>query len=375
MLNKKSYKSVMNEQHPSLHVLGGRQFGGADQFYVRLVRALSEAGQPVTAINRRGSPVAAALAGTPVEQIHFPFANIWDAWTLWQMRRLVASRGPVVVQTYMGRATRLTRLPKNTPAVHVCRLGGYYKLDGYYRHAHAWIGNTQGICDYLVQGGMPASRVFKIGNFVPDPQAATEAERADLRRERGIPEGAWALLALGRFTPAKGFDDLLRAAARLPAEIAGRPWVLLLAGDGPLAESLRGLAAELGLEGRVRWLGWQSVAYSLYALADAFICPSRHEPLGNVILEAWSHGLPVVSTATQGATELIEDGCTGLMSPCADPEALAGGIKAVLEAPEAFRQSLGEAGRRAVREQFSREAVLGAYIELYGRLLAERGMG
>ena len=93
--------------HPaSIHVLGGRQFGGADQFYVRLIRALREAGQDVTAINRVGSPVAQALNDDDVPQVHFPFANSFDAWTVWRLRALVAQREPCVVQTYMGRATR-----------------------------------------------------------------------------------------------------------------------------------------------------------------------------------------------------------------------------------------------------------------------------
>lgn len=364
----------MPEKYCSLHVLGSRQFGGADQFYVRLVNALAGAGQPVVAVNRRDSPVALELAQGPVEQIHLPLANQWDVWSVWRIRRLAEARRPCVVQTYMGRATRLTRLPRHAPAVHIARLGGYYKLDGYYHHAHAWVGNTQGVCDHLVRGGMPADRVYRIGNFVPEPAVLAPAEREALRRGHGVPEGAWALLAVGRFIDIKGFDDLLKAVARLPGEIAGRPWVLLLVGDGPLAADLRQLAEDLGVAGRVLWLGWRNPVAVFYALADVFVCPSRHEALGNVILEAWSHGLPVVSTHTPAALELIEPGRNGLSCPCADPEALAGQIRDVLAAPDGDRQGLGEAGREVVARRFSREAVLGAYLELYGRLLAERGI-
>ena len=365
----------MPELYPSLHVLGSRQFGGADQFYVRLLRALREAGQPVTAVNRRGTPVAAELEKSAIEQIHYPLANQWDMWSVWRIRQLAQARQPCVVQTYMGRATRLTRLPRNAPTVHVARLGGYYKIDGYYRHAHAWIGNTQGVCDYLVKSGLPAGRVFKIGNFVPDPLAPGEAERVALREELGVPDGAWAVFALGRFGPAKGFEDLLTAFARLPAEIGGRPSALLIAGDGPMRESLRRLATDLSLDGRVLWLGWRHPVDAFYAMADVFVCPSRHETLGNVILEAWNHGVPVVSTATCGALELIEDGRTGLCCPCADPDALAGQIKAMLESDAAVRRELGEAGRRTVTARFGRAAIVGAYLELYERLLRERGMG
>ena len=168
--------TALSDHPASIHVLGGRQFGGADQFYVRLIRALRDAGQEVTAINRVGSPVAQALAHDGVAQVHFPFANGWDAWTAWRLRALIGAREPCVVQTYMGRATRLTRLPATSRAIHIARLGGYYKIDGYYRHAHAWIGNTKALCDYLVQSGLPAERVFLIGNFVPDPVGASPAQ-------------------------------------------------------------------------------------------------------------------------------------------------------------------------------------------------------
>ncbi|MFM8332897.1 MAG: glycosyltransferase, partial [Candidatus Methylumidiphilus sp.] len=285
----------MDESYPSLHVIGSRQFGGADQFYVRLLRALRDVGQPVTAVNRVGTPVAQALADEGIEQLHLPLANGWDVWSLLKMRKLVKARAPCIVQTYMGRATRLTRLPPKSDAIHIARLGGYYKIDGYYRHAHAWIGNTLGVCDYLMQAGLPADKVFFIGNFVPPPRPVSVAEQVALADAWNIPKDAWVLFTLGRLIDIKGFDDLLRAFQRMPAELAGRPLILLVAGSGPLRAELQALANELGVGLRVRWLGWQDPPDAFYSLADVFVCPSRKETLGNVILEAWNHGLPVVS--------------------------------------------------------------------------------
>jgi len=363
----------MPELIPSIHVLGSRQFGGADQFYVRLLRALRDAGQPVTAVNRAGSPAAEALAGDGIEQIHLPLANSWDAWTIWRLRRLVETFQPCVVQTYMGRATRLTRLPAKTQAIHIARLGGYYKIDGYYRHAHAWIGNTQGLCDYLVRSGLPAGQVFNIGNFVPEPLPTSPDRIAALKREWDIPADAWVLFTLGRLIDIKGFDDLLEALALLPREINGRPVVLLVAGAGPLEAELKSLSADLGLESRVRWLGWQNPPDAFYALADVFVCPSRKEALGNVILEAWNHGLAVVSTQTPGALELIEEGRTGLLAPLQDPKALAARLREMFAATPAQRAGLGEAGQAYLRARFGKAAIIDAYLSLYSRLLAKAG--
>lgn len=361
----------MPEAPASIHVLGSRQFGGADQFCVRLVRALRDAGQAVTAVNRRDSPVAMALANDGVEQIHLPLANSFDLWTVWRLRQLVAARGPCIVQTYMGRATRLTRLPARTRAVHIARLGGYYKIDGYYRHAHAWIGNTKGLCDHLVKEGLPAARVFHIGNFVPDPIVATAAETAALRRQWAIPEDARVLFTLGRLIGLKGFGDLLEALARMPREVAGRPVVLLVAGSGPLESELKAHATRLGLDDRVRWLGWQDPPDAFFTLADVLVCPSRKETLGNVILEAWNHGLPVVSTQTHGAVELIEDGHTGLLAPIRDPAALAARLGEMLSAPAARQAAMGAAGHAFLNARFGKTAIVEAYLALYAGLLAQ----
>ncbi len=352
----------------SVHILGSRQLGGADRFYVRLVSALHQDNYRVLAVNRPGSPVSPLLDKAGVAQVQVPLANQWDLWSVLKIKRLIEQWQPAVVQTYMGRATRLTRLPKNCGAIHIARLGGYYKIDGYYRHAHAWVGNTQGICDYLVRSGLPPSRVFKIGNFVPPPLTFSHRRIAELKRQWNIPEDALVIAALGRMYPVKGFDDLLHAFSRLTAAIHQRPLWLAIAGDGPQLGDLRQLARELGIASRIIWTGWLNPPDPLYAVADLFVCPSRHEPLGNVILEAWNYRLPVVSTSTLGATELIEPDVNGLLVEPRQPAALAQRIHSLLVSPENERQKIGEAGRQTLVRDHSREAVVQAYLALYRQL-------
>lgn len=331
-----------------------------------------QAGQPVTAINRPDSPVANALKRDGIEQIHLPLANRWDFWSTWQIRKRIRERESCVVQTYMGRATRLARVPSRSKAVHIARLGGFYKIDGYYRHADAWVGNTLAICDFLVKSRLPAGRVHHIGNFVPEPVAVTAAEKAALRTGLGVADDAWVIFALGRLIAKKGFHDLFRAIARLPHEIDGRPLVLLLAGEGPWREQLEVLARELGIEARVRMLGWQDPPDAFYGLADVFVCPSRHEPLGNVILEAWNHRVPVVSTRSDGALELIADGETGLLCDYQDDEAMAAAIRQVLESPAAARVAMTEASNACLHARYGQPFIVERYLSLYRDLLAEK---
>jgi len=301
-------------------------------------------------------------------------ANIWDLWSTWRIKRIITQQRPMIVQTYMGRATRLTRLPSQSKTVHIARLGGFYKVDGYYRHAHAWVGITQGICDYLVKSGLPANRVFRIGHFVPDPVFISDREKAELRARYGLPGDAWILFALGRLVEKKGFQDLLQAMALLPADIAGRPLVLLLAGDGPFRENLHRLATDLGLAQRIIWLGWQNAPSMFFQVADLFICPSRHEPFGVVQLEAWSFGLPMVTTATAGALELVEDNTNALICPPHSPMDLSARIKTLLLSSNSEREALGAAGHWEVQLRHSRNAIVSRYTELYGDLLKAYGV-
>ena len=154
----------------------------------------------------------------------------------------------------------------------------------------------------------------------------------------------------------------------LPHELAGRPLCLAIAGDGPLRDSLHQQAAELGIAARVHWLGWQAEPAQVYRAADIFVCPSRHEPLGNVILEAWAQGVPVVSSRSQGARELIEDGVDGVLAPIADAPALAGVLRAVIGDQTLCNQLVVNA-RHKLEQQFSEAKIVGDYSVLYQQLL------
>jgi glycosyltransferase involved in cell wall biosynthesis len=349
----------------SLHIIGSRHSGGAERYYVWLTGALAERGDRVSAINRPGSMVSAELNGA-VSQVHIPMRNNHDILSRWQISKAIKSLRPDIVLTYMSRATALTHVPRGV--VHVARLGGFYKTK-YFRHAHAWVGVTRGLCDYMVREGLPAERVFYIPSFVDARVVRSEEALAGLRRSLGIPGDAIVVLSLGRFIRKKGFDILLNAFARLPRAIGGRAVHLVVAGDGELREELRRHSSELGIGDRVSWPGWQTDPDPYYDMADLVVFPSRLEPHGNIIKETWSHRKALVSTETAGASELLSDGSTGLLVPKEDPEALAHSMHLVLR-DDGLREKLASAGHEKVRAEFSKDFVVGRYTEVFEQLLA-----
>lgn len=351
----------------SLHIIGSRQIGGAERFLMRLIGELNQQDHRAVALIRPNSPMRPTL-GKEIEQAHVAMRNGWDLLSMLAIRRFINRRHPRIVQTYMGRATRLTHVPSKSHAIHVARLGGYYKIKGYYEHADAWIGNTRGLCDYLIKNGMPADRVYHISNFTDVKPSSPPEKLKGLRQSLSIPPEAYILFSLGRFNHQKGFEDLLEAFSLLPGEMDSRPLYLCIAGDGPLNQPLRSQADTLGIQDRVVWLGWQDDPGAFFDLSDLLICSSRHETLGNVILEAWSHNLPVVSTMTPGPMEIIKDGENGVLVPSRNPGLLAEGVKRVLKEGPTLQCALAEQGMHTLLKHHAKEAVVKKYLELYERL-------
>ena len=339
-----------------LQAMAGAEHGGAEAFFVRLVLALHRAGLEQRVVIRADARRAAELAAGGVEPVQVPFGGRFDLVTPWKLKRIVRDFKPNVALTWMNRATRM--LPEKTPDgsfVHVGRLGGYYDLK-YYRRCDHLIGNTEDIVAYLVKEGWPPERAHYLPNFVSEA-TAQPARRAELF----TPPDAPLILAMGRLHENKGLDVLLEALARLPNAY------LWIAGEGPLRAELETKAQNLFVKPRVRFLGWRTDAAALFAACDLFVCPSRHEPLGNVVIEAWAQGVPVVAADSAGPAALIRHGETGLLVPVNDAPALARAIRDALADREMARR-IGAAGRAAFEARFTESIVVGRYLDFFAKV-------
>lgn len=344
-----------------LQAMAGARHGGAEAFFERLAIALETAGAQQRVLIRRDADRVGRLRERGVDVAELGFRNGFDLATRRAFRQEVERWEPGVVLTWMSRATQLCPSGK---FVHIARLGGYYDLK-YYRRCDHLIGNTRAIVAYLMERGWPAERAHYLPNFVSDMRGVS----APL--DRGAvetPTSAPLALAIGRLHPNKGFDLLLDALAQT------RDVHLWIAGDGPLRGKLESRANSLGVGDRVRFLGWRDDIPALLAAADFVVSSSRHEPLGNVVIEAWSAERAVIATASDGPAALIADEANGLLVPLSQPQdevarALADAMQRAAEDP-ALRDGLAAAGRRSYEAEFTEMNVVAQYRRLFDELVS-----
>jgi glycosyltransferase involved in cell wall biosynthesis len=219
------------------------------------------------------------------------------------------------------------------------------------------------IRDHFVRQGRDAAAITIISNFT-DLQSPA-ASRDAMRQLLGIEPHTKVALALGRLHPVKGLDVLLNALVEVPEML------LLLAGDGPLRAKLETQARQLGVLGRVRFLGWRQDTANLLQAADLCVFPSRTETFGTVVLESWACRVPIIASRADGPASLIDDGENGLLVAIEDVKGLAAAMRRMMTDPILWERCV-TAGRQKFMAGFSRDRIVGQYLELF-RTLAERG--
>ena len=333
-----------------LHLLGSPGAGGAETYFVSLTAALARSGLAQQAAIHANPLRERMLAEAQVPVTVMPFAAPFDFVTPGRIARLARETDAKVLVQWMNRAGRC--MPRRGGWTRIGRLGGYYGLK-YYRGCELLVANTEDIRRYILAEGWPADRVVYVPNF-----ATPEAQPPQSRAQLETPDDAPLLLAMGRLHESKGLDVALRALEHLPDSH------LWIAGDGPLDAALKGLAERLGVISRVRFLGWRDDPSALYRAADVCVFPSRYEPLGNTVIQAWAHATPIVAAASVGPAALIRDEEDGLLVVIDDAEGLAAAVRRVIRDGD-LRQRLTQAGLARVQGEFAEGPVVARWREIF----------
>lgn len=327
--------------------------GGAETFFEKLAIAFQSVGVQQCLVICRHTERRERLEAAGCEVIEIP-AKGWRKWLAKSAVRTIANDfQPTVQLAWMSRAAgALSRLPR---CINMARLGGYYPIK-YYSKCDWLLGNTPSVITYLEEIGWASDRMRLISNFGELPDTPQEFD--SLRSELSIPTNSRVLLTLGRLHVNKAQDVLIKALVKIPNAI------LLLAGEGELRAELERLAKDVGVAERVRFLGWRRDTPALFQIADACIFPSRQEPLGNVVLESWAHGVPIAAAASEGPSWLIEDGINGLLFPIDDVAACADSVCRLLQ-EGSLASSCVQGGHAKWQSAFSKDAIVKQYLDFF----------
>lgn len=344
-------------------VLRSLKSGGAERHALQLMKGLRARGHEALYAGPMQGWLGQQLRAEGFGGIDLPLSGLYDLPSVVRLALYARRVGADLIHGhltrgawYAGLAARLAGLP-NVATAHSDNAGKHFG------RADRIIAVSQAVADFLVREGYPASRIRMVHHGIADLAARLPAgAREATRRSLGLAADEPALLMAARIVPAKGHDTALQALARL----GDQPWTLLMAGDhhGDLGPQTQALAQELGLAGRVRFLGLREDVPALMAASDVLLAPSRREALSLTLLEASACGLPIVATRVGGIGEVVEEGASGFLVAPDDPPALAAAIAPLL-ADAALRARCGVRARQRFEAGFLEDAMFDKTVAVY----------
>lgn len=351
-----------------------KRFGGADVRVLELAGGLAERAD-ATVVTLAGSALHERLetVGLP----HLPIARRrGDPRIALDLARAARRAGVEVLDGHnpqsqlwaliAGRAARVPTIVATVHSQYLAEHGGSLRGRAYEavlrltrRLGGRFVTVSPATEEYVRSLGVPPARVALIGNAVPPARHDPSGRPAVLG---DWPTDSFVIGVVARLEPVKGIADLIDALALLaPRHPRLR---CLVVGDGRIRSDLEDRVARGSLGERVRFTGFRQDVGRLLSGLDAFCLPSHSEGLPFALLEACSHGLPLVVTAVGGMDVLLEDGVTATKVPPSEPRALATAIDDLVSAPDRAA-ARAERARRLVSEAFDVDSMVAATLEVY----------
>jgi glycosyltransferase involved in cell wall biosynthesis len=356
-----------------LLVVDSLDVGGAERHVADLALALAQRGHGVEVacsvsgalsepLREAGVPVRPLIRRLAKRRVSFAYAR--------GLRRLVTGRGFDLVHAHVyasAVAAALATVGAGMPLVITEHTEALWQ-DRRARAASGWasrrarrmIAVSSVIRERLVQrDGVAPGRITVIPNAVvpaADGRPGTPTELPPGLR------GGPLVGIVARLQPEKGVANFVKAAARVASSVPDADF--LVVGDGPLREELSALAGQLGVRGRVHFLGLRSDVKALMALMDVVAVPSLTEGAPLVTLEAMAAGVPVVASKVGGIPDQIRHHKEGLLVPPGDPGSLGDALVELLRDP-GRAVSMGEAGRLRATSEFGHETMVSRVENVY----------
>lgn len=368
----------MNRARRFLFLIDVLEKGGSQRQLLAVCEALIERGDQVTvaAFHAHPSPMREEFERTGARVLLLGKRGRFDPAFLGRLKTLVRDGDFDLVQSMAIQtsfwAARVMGGEKRRPAFVGAMLNCHRLRKGPFRIAERFA--IAPCLDAIFVNSAAAARLYK--RYVPTPppiwcvpngvEIPELGRRAEIRREFGLAEEDFAVVAVGRLSAVKRYDDLIEAASQLLHR--GCPLKLILIGDGPERGALENRARDLGIADIVRFAGEMQNPVTLLEGFDALALPSESESSPNALLEGMAAGLACVAARVGGVKEIAEDGRTALLVPPREPAKLAEAILQLWQSPQR-RRKIGRAARAAVARRFSMKRKTERLLARYDNLI------
>ena len=375
-----------------LQVIDSFHQGGSERQALQLTRLLADSGEfkvHLACLSPEGS-LRETIEDLDLGEIpSFPLTSFYDPNAVRQLRRFVKwlrmshidilHTHDFYTNVFGMAGGSLARLPARVASMRETsgmRTAAQKRVQQVaYSLSHQIVANSNAVREALIAAGTPPDKITVVYNGLDlerlIPQSSSRSEMLSLLGLDGIQgrQQRFISIVANMRHEVKDYPMFLRAMRRvLDQEPAA---AFLLAGEGELTDSLRGLAVELGIQDSTYFLGRCEKVAELLNVSEICVLSSKAEGFSNSILEYMAAGRPVVVTNVGGASELVTEDETGYLVPSGDDEMMATRIISLLRDPAKAR-IMGENGRRVVKEKFSCEAQLARTVDLYSSLLRKR---
>ncbi len=359
----------MLERIRVLHVIGGGEFGGAEQHLLTLIKHMDRSEFAIHVACLFPEPLAPLVKNDGIPVHIFPMKSKINLKPVGEIASLIKLEGFHIVHTHGVRANLVGRLAAKLAGVRpvVTTVHSVLAFD-YNRWYDRWV---NAVCERVARNitdkfiavsdalgqrlaaeGVPAGKIVTVYNGLELAKYDPETPGLPVRKEFGISPGAVVAGIIARLHPVKGHKYLLEAFAE-----AGKKYsdlFLLIVGAGYERDRLEDRANKLGISERVIFTGFRRDITHVIAALDFLVLPSLSEGLGIVIMEAMSMKKPVIASRVGGIPEVITPGVDGLLVPPADVPALVSAIE-LLAGDRRMVSVLGEAARETAQTRFSAE--------------------
>jgi glycosyltransferase involved in cell wall biosynthesis len=369
---------------PVLQTCFSRSWGGLELQALEVTAQLRKRGYPVTLACCTGSRLASEARAAGLEVIEFDVSGYFHPSALLGLARYLRTHPPDIIHCQHSKDLSVV-----VPAADFSgarsriilskRVGSYVsKRDLFHRYTYSRVERVLAISEVIHRNvidttPMAPEKVVTLHDAIDaEEYSPAKGNRARVREEFGYASANIVVGFVGRFSPGKGHEELLRAAAEL---CLARPNVrFLVAGEASAGEEayeaeIRRMCTSLGLDGRVTFAGFRRDVPDVMASFDLLAFPSHAESFGVVLIEAMAMALPVVSTNCDGVVDIVVEGETGLYVRPREWKELGEALLRLVDDP-ALRRRFGIAGRKRVLELFDRPQQIDRLEKIYADVLA-----